>query len=99
MRTQDKDDAGALVDVVPELGGGADEGGSQASEHAKHDAERPMQDVPDLAAFACDRNVDEDGVACDCDRICEPPGNARVSHNRAHRHWQSAGELVILLEQ
>ena len=77
-RTGDEEDGGALDGVVPELGDRAEAARGAPDQHAEQERERAVHDVPGGVAPAAHRQVDEQRVARDGDRVVE----ARGRHDR-----------------
>ena len=81
-RTGEEHDEGTLDGIAPELGGAAEEAGQAASEHAEDDRQGAVRNVPGGVAVALHRQVDEQRVARDRDRVVEA---CRRHHRRRDR--------------
>ena len=69
QRTCEEHDERALEGVVPELGDAAHEACDDAGEEAEDEGKGPVHDAPGGVPPAAHRQVDEQRVACDGDRV------------------------------
>lgn len=84
--TGEEHDEGALYGVAPELGGAAEESCQPAGQHAKHDRQRPVRHIPAGVAAALHRQIYEQCVARDRNRVVKA---GRSHHRRGDRCTKS----------